>query len=279
MSIAVTAASGQLGAEVIGALKQLGEPSIVGLARTPEKATGLGVEIRPGDYTVPADLEVSLRGVNTLLLVSGIDAPEKRIEQHRNVIQAAKASGVRKIVYTSIQGAESGTGFSPIVQSNRQTERDVQASGMEWVIGRNGVYIEPDVEYIDTYKKTGVIRNCAGSGRCGYTTRADLGFAYAQMLTRDSHHGQTYNLHGDPLTQDELANHLNRAFGTSLKYVPMSVEDYRKDRAAELGEFLGGVIAGIYEGISQGAVDNPSHFARAAGRPHQSWSDYFTQLQ
>ena len=56
-------------------------------------------------------------------------------------------------------------------------------SGREWVIGRNGICIEPDVEFIETYKSKGEIANCAGNGKCGYTTRSELAYAYARMLT------------------------------------------------------------------------------------------------
>lgn len=276
MTIAVTAVTGQLGAAIAQALIAMdtGE-TIVGLARSPSKAKGLGIDIRPGDYDVAEQLRASLAGVDTLLLVSGMAAPQDRIGQHRNVINAAKAAGVRKIVYTSVQGAEEGTAFSPIIQSNRQTEADVRDSGLDWAIGRNGIYIEPDVDYIESYRKAGEIANCAGDGRCGYTTRPELGFAYASMLTGAGHNGQTYNLHGELLTQAELAAHLNKAFGTALVYRPMSFEDFKADRIADLGEFIGTVIAGIYQGIRDGANDRPSDFEAAAGRPHQSWDDYF----
>ncbi|QDV10308.1 Quinone oxidoreductase 2 [Rosistilla oblonga] len=277
--IAVTAASGQLGAEIVRAtVEVVGAENVVGLARTPSKAESLGVEIRPGDYESRSDLASSLQGVGTVLLVSGMDAPDKRIGQHRNVIQAAKEAGVRKIVYTSIQGAEQGTAFSPIVQSNRQTEADVRGSGLLWVIGRNGIYIEPDVDYIETYKQRGEIANCAGDALCGYTTRSELAFAYARMLTQSQHDGQTYNLHGEAITQQQLADYLNSAFGTDLKFREMSVAEYREERIAELGDFLGNVIAGIYEGIRNGAANNKSDFETAAGRAHQSWADYFGQL-
>ena len=98
------------------------------------------------------------------------------------------------------------------------------------------------------------------------------------MLTEDTHNGHTYNLHGEAITQYELANYLNRAFGTDLQYTPMTVEEYRADRVAELGEFMGTVIAGIYEGIRNGEADHPSHFAQAAGRDHMSWEEYFASL-
>lgn len=278
--IAVTAASGRLGAEVVrAAIGLVGRDRVVGLARTPERAESLGVEVRPGDYDSPRDLESSLQGIDALLLVSGMDAPAKRIGQHRSVIEAAREAGVRRLVYTSVQGAEEGTGFSSIVGSNRTTEDDVRESGLQWSVGRNGIYIEPDVEYVETYAQRGEIANCAGDGRCGYTTRPELAHAYARMLTDARHDGRVYNLHGEPLTQRQLADYLNEAFGTQLEYRSMSVAEYREERVAELGEFLGGVIAGIYEGIRKGAADNESHFAAAAGREHQSWAEYFGALK
>lgn len=280
MTIAVTAASGQLGNAIVKALKALtGDAKIIAIARTPQRAAELGVEVRRGDYGDRASLDDALTGVDTLLLVSGMDAPEKRIEAHRNVIDAAAAAGVRKLVYTSIQGPEADAGFSPIVKSNRQTESDVRDSGLAWVIGRNGIYIEPDVDYIDSYRRVGEIANCAGDGKCGYTTRPELAYAYARMLTDAAHDGRTYNLHGQALTQQALADHLSKAFGIELGYRAIGVEAFRQDRIAELGEFIGGVIAGIYQGISQGAFDNPSDFTAATGRPHQTWDDYFARLK
>lgn len=280
MRIAVTAASGKLGAAIVSATASLvGTDALVAVARTPSRAEGLGVEVRAGDYNEPQQLQRAFQGVDTVLLVSGMDPPDKRAGQHRNVIDAAKAAGVRKIVYTSVQGPEAGTAFSPIVQSNRQTESDVRASGLAWAIGRNGIYIEPDVEYIDTYKARGEIANCAGDGRCGYTSREELGFAYARMLTEPAHDGKTYDLHGEPITQARLAQLLGDASGTSLAYRSMDVETYRRERVDELGEFIGGVIAGIYEGIRNGAYDRPSDFEAAAGRPHQAWPDYFAALK
>ncbi|NQU36473.1 MAG: NAD(P)H-binding protein [Actinobacteria bacterium] len=279
MRIAITAASGHLGSEIVKATSSIfPEADVVALARTPERARGLGVEVLPGDYEDRAELEHSLRDVDSVLLVSGMAAPDLRIEQHRNVIEAARNSGVRKLVYTSVQGAESGTAFSPIVASNRQTEEDIRSSGLDWAIGRNGIYIEPDVEYVQSYVEMGGIRNCASDGRCGYTTRSELAYAYAQILADDRHIGHTYNLHGDAITQQELADYINGAFGTELTYTSMTVDEYRDDRIAELGEFMGQVIAGIYEGIREGAADNPSHYELAAGKEHVSWPEYFGQL-
>lgn len=154
-----------------------------------------------------------------------------------------------------------------------------KASGLNWVIGRNGIYIEPDVEYIEKYIASGEVANCAGEGLCGYVTRPELAYAYARMLTQPNHHGETYNLHGERISQATLARALSDAFGVSLRYRAMDIEAYRADRVAELGEFMGSVIAGIYQGIRDGAYDVPSDFARAAGREHPRWDDYFAALK
>ena len=279
MTVAVTAVSGHLGREIaLKLVAQTDSPPVIGLARTPGHVTDLGIEVRPGDYDQPEQLETSLAGVDALVIISGMAAPEDRIQQHRNVINAARAAGVQKLVYTSIIGPEEGTRFSPVVQSNRQTEEDIKASGLDWAIGRNGIYIEPDVEYIDSYKERGEIANSAGAGKCGYTTRSELAHAYSALLSRADLNGGTFDLNGTPITQMQLAAYLNHSFGTDLSYREMTSEDFVADRSAELGDFIGPIIGGIYEGIRQGVYDRPGDFAKVAGRPHQSWDDYFAGL-
>lgn len=275
MKYAICAASGQLGSAIINALKkEVDHQEIIALARTPEKAAHHGVEVRKGDYTIKADFDTALKDIDTVLLLSANGEPMARIPQHRNVIEAAKEAGVKKIVYTSVGGD-----FGPVVKSNRQTEEDIKASGLDYAIGRNGIYIEPDVDYIETYKQEGKISNSAGEGKCAYTTRDELGAAYAKMLLEEKHNGKTYSLTGEAISQYQLADYLNQAFGTNLVYEPMSVEDYEKERKAELGEFLGGVIAAIYGSIRRGDFDVDSDFETATGRPHMSWEEYFQRLQ
>ena len=110
-----------------------------------------------------------------------------------------------------------------------------------------------------------------GRSRCSETT-------YARLLTDPAANGRTFRLHGEPITQALLVDHLNTAFGTQLVFRSMTVDEYRADRVAALGEFMGTVIAGIYEGIRDGANDRPSDFEAATGRPHQTWDDFFASI-
>ncbi len=262
---------GKLGGAIIKALiQEIGKENVVGIARNTAKAAHLGVEVRKGDYNNREDFNEALQGIDKVLLISGSDKPERRVAQHQNVIEAAKQNGVQKMVYTSIVGDEKNTAFSPVVQSNRQTEDDVRNSGIDFIIGRNGIYIEPDLEYIDTYIKEGGIINCAADGKCGYTSRKELGDAYSQLLLNDNLNGKTLNLVGEGITQSQLADYINQVYGTTLSFKNISVEAYKKERQSALGDFLGTIIAGIYEGIRNEANDVTSDFETAAGRPHKS---------
>ncbi len=278
MKIAVTAATGQLGSAIaLAAKKQLGKEQVVGLARSPEKSQLTEIEVRPGDYNQVEQLQQSLRDIDAVLLISANGDPQKRPAMHRNVINAAKSAGVKKMVYTSIMGPISGAQFSGVVQSNRQTEEDIRNSGLLWSIGRNGLYLEPDLEYLPRYIQEGKIWNSAGMGKCPYTTRAELADAYTQMLIGDEHNSQIYHLYGELITQQQLVDYFNQAYQLELVYENMSVEAYRKDRTDELGPFLGTIIAGIYEGIRSRGFEVPSQFERAAGRPHQHLLEYIRE--
>lgn len=270
MKVAVTTASGLLGKAIIKELvNEIGADNVVGIARSPEKVRIKGIDVRKGDYNSLKDFEESLKGVDAVLIVSGNAHPDERIKQHRNIIEAAKINKVKKIVYTSINGAEEGNEFSFIVASNRKTEEDVRNSGMNWAIGRNGIYIEPDLDYLENYKKAGAIINSAGDGKCGYTSRTELAVAYTRMIL-DNLSGVTFNLLGEPITQQQLADAINRQYDLNIAYKSIEPEEFIKDRQAELGEFLGTIIGGIYEGIRTGEYDGKSDFEIVTGRPHKT---------
>ncbi len=280
MKAAVTACSGGLGSAIAKeAIKEFGSENVIGICRTPSKAEHLGIEIRRADYSSKEEYDDALKGIDVLLVISASGNPAPRVAMHQNVIDAAAKNGVKKIVYTSIIGSPEKSEFSDIIISNRVTEENIKKSGFDYSIGRNGIYIEPDVEYIEQYKKDGTIINCAGEGKTLYTTRGELAYAYTQMMKDEKHNGQIYNLGGEAISQNELAEYLNKTFNTNLVYEAVSVEEYKKERIAELGEFMGTVIAGIYESIRNGDFDVDSHYEKVAGRKHISWDEYFSSIK
>jgi NAD(P)H dehydrogenase (quinone) len=126
MTIAITGATGQLGRLVVNTLKaKVPTADIVALARSPAKAADLGVAAREADYAKPETLDRALAGVDTLLLISSSEIGQ-RATQHRNVIDAAKKAGVKRIVYTSLLHAD--TSPLSLADEHRATEADLKAS-------------------------------------------------------------------------------------------------------------------------------------------------------
>lgn len=278
MKVAITASSGQLGGTIVKATAQkLGKDNVIAVARTPKNAENLGLEVRKGDYNNKADLAKAFEGVEIVLLVSSNNIPEKRLQEHANVIDSAKEAGVKRLVYVSILGEDEDNTFNAVIKSNRDTEDYLKNSGIAWTIGRNSLYIEPDLEYVEHYIKEGKIVNCAGDGKCTYTSRGELGEAYACLIADESHSGKTYNLAGEPITQKELADIISEVYEANISYETISVEEYEKTCVENLGEFLGKIISGIYHGVSQGAFDVSSDFEKITGRKHITMLDFFKE--
>lgn len=121
MNIAVTGASGQLGRLAIDVLTaRTGPAGIVALARTPDKVADLGIETRAFDYEQAETLAAALKGVDTLILISSSEIGQ-RVRQHRNVINAAKAARVKRILYTSLLHAD--TSVVSLAAEHRETRQ------------------------------------------------------------------------------------------------------------------------------------------------------------
>ena len=277
MKIAVTAASGRLGSALLRHLSTLvGTNDVVAVARDPGRVLVTGVEKRAGDYRSEDGMRVALQGIDTVVMISApVAGGTERIPLHRNVINAASSAGVRRLLFTSVigNGAEMDTLFGATQQVNRQTEADLKASGLEWLIGRNGLYLELDVVQMRKAEETGVYSNPAGAGRCPYLTIDEIAFAFANLAADATQSGHTWNISGETLSQADLLRIACEVFGLHVRYEAMSDEDciakFRR-LMPERGEAVAHMLTGCFQSIRAGAFDVPSHFKEAAGRPAKS---------
>ncbi|WP_328805865.1 NAD(P)H-binding protein [Sphingobium yanoikuyae] len=183
MNIAVTGASGQLGRLAIDVLTaRTGPAGIVALARTPDKVADLGIETRAFDYEQAETLAAALKGVDTLILISSSEIGQ-RVRQHRNVIDAAKAATVKRILYTSLLHAD--TSVVSLAAEHRETEADLKASGVDFTILRNGWYTENYTSSIHSALQSGVFIGSAGQGKLASATRKDFAEALAIVAMSD----------------------------------------------------------------------------------------------
>lgn len=217
MKIAVTGATGQLGRLVIEGLRaRLPVADIVALVRNVSKAADLGVDTREADYTRPETLRRALAGVDTLMLISSSEVGQ-RLVQHGNVIDAAKAAGVKRIVYTSLLHADrSPLSLAP---EHVATEALLKASGLATTVLRNGWYTENYAGSIASAVASGAVVGSAGQGLIAAAARADYAEAAVAVLTGVGHEGKTYELAGDaPFTLADLAAEISRQTGKAIPY-------------------------------------------------------------
>lgn len=214
MTIAVTAASGSLGPLVIDELLARGvRPSqLVAVVRDLGRAEHMaaqGVTVRQGNYDNPPSLVAALEGVSRVLVISGTERG-RRVVQHANAIDAARAAGVDLIAYTSVLRAGEAT-LNPLLEEHVGTERYLEASGVPFVMLRNGFYTENYVPQARRVLASGELLTSAGEGRTASASRRDFAAAAAAVLTTPGHEGQRYELAGGTgWTMHDLAEVIGR---------------------------------------------------------------------
>ncbi|WP_196158299.1 SDR family oxidoreductase [Reinekea sp. G2M2-21] len=254
--ILVTAATGQLGRLALVALaEKVGANNVIAAVRNPEKAQDLaqqGFEVRHADYEKPASLQAALKGVEKVLLISSSEIGQ-RAPQHQAVIDAAREQGVSLLAYTSILNATS----SPLAlaQEHAATEHALAASGVPFVLLRNGWYLENHLAGARQAVDMGAVFGAAEDGKFSSATRADFAQAAAEILTRPNQAGKVYELAGsEGFTLTEYAAALSDISGKTVNYTSFDESQYR----------VALIDAGLPEGFAAILADSDAQAAKGA---------------
>lgn len=229
MSYVVIGATGQLGTLTVASLLDRGVAAdqIVAAGRNTEKLAELaqlGARTRQIDLSDRASLDGLLSAEDTVLLISGSEIGQ-RIAQHGNAIDAAKAAGVQRIIYTSAPKAS--TSALAVNPEHKATEELIAASGLASTILRNGWYSENYVPAIEQARQTGTILTSAGDGRVSSASRKDFAEAAAIALIDESTAGKVFELSGDHAwSQQELADAISIVIGGDVALANVSPEEH-----------------------------------------------------
>lgn len=269
--LVVTGATGQLGRFVIDELlERIPASDVVAAVRDTQKGADLaakGVAVRHADYDKPQTLADAFEGAAKILLISSSEVGQ-RIVQHRAVIDAAEAEGVELLAYTSILHAAE----SPMMLAEEHvaTEQALAASGVPYVLLRNGFYSENYTMSIPVALEHGAALGSSGDGKISAAPRADYAAAAAQVLTSPDQAGRVYELAGDEaFTMTEFAACLAELSGTAVVYKDLPEVEYAKVLAqAGLPDAFAAILANSSACAADGALyDTGQQLSQLIGRP------------
>ena len=228
--IVVTGGNGQLGRHIVQALRERIGNGFVVTVRDTAKASDLakeGISVRAGDFDKADEVARAIEGGDTILLMATLGTTEQRMKQYKNVIDAAKRQGTKRIAFVGYVADQPESPF-PSTPSIIQTLAYLKAQGFAPINLRNGNYAEAGLMTATRALASGKIVSPAGTGKISYVTRRDLARATARILTETGNEGKSFALTGPKAYgHAELAAMLSEVAGKKIVYEDISPESYK----------------------------------------------------
>ncbi|HET6740636.1 MAG TPA: NAD(P)H-binding protein [Kribbella sp.] len=267
--IIVTGATGRLGRAVVEGLAERVPADQLGVSvRKPDQAADLaarGIRVRRGDFEAPGSLAAAFEGATQVLIVSGPADPAP----HQVAIDAAKAAGAERILYTSHQAASPDSQFLA-TRGHAATEQDLADSGVPFTVLRNGFYASTPAFLLRPALETGELV-LPEDGPFSWTAHQDLAEAAVVALTEPGRlDGITPALTGpEALDYAEVAAIASKLLGRTITRVTVPDEEW-KQAALDRGmpEFVVDLTLGIFAAARRAefAVVDPA-LPKILGRP------------
>ena len=288
-TILVTGATGELGGKAIELLLEKTDASnIKALVRdaSAEKAKALaakGVELRVGNYDDTDSLISAFEGVDKLYFVSASEVGN-RVNQHKNVIHAAKEAGVGHVVYTSFE-RKNETESSPIYmisESHLLTEKLLREGDMAYTILKHNLYMDFLPMFIgENVLESGTIYLPAGDGKVASVLRDEMAEAGVAVLSGTGHEGKVYEITGnEAVSFGEIAEMISEIWGKKINYVSPDVNEFVETlKGAGVPDGAVAISAGFAGAIAEHELDQTdSDVELLIGRAPTSVKEFLTQL-
>ena len=237
MPILVAGATGNVGRPTVSALIAGGH-SVRALSRSEEKFSALpeGASGAVADLETGAGLDAALEGVDRLFLITANG--ETETARGLNAVSAAKASGVQRIVYLSVQDPDEEPPI-PHSRSKLPIEDAIRKSGCEYTILRPGYFFQTDFSVGQVIRDYGVYPMPIGSIGQNRVDARDIADCAVRALTEDGHAGAEYALYGpDTISGPDAAAVYARHFGREVHYGGDDVEQWAEPIKAFLAPWL-----------------------------------------
>ena len=236
MKVLVTGATGFVGQEVLRRLHAAGHTARILLRRpgspdAQELARRFGVTVGAGNALEAASLGAAMTGMDAVIHLVGIisEIGEQTFENvhtraTQNVVSAAVASGVRRMIHMSALGARANAA-SRYHQTKWAAEECVQASGLDWTIFRPSLIYGPQDHFVNLFARMAKFSPVLpvmgpGTARLQPVAVEDVAACLVKAMTEPRSVGQTLDLCGpERLTLPEILQAILAATGRRRRIV------------------------------------------------------------
>ena len=215
----ITGSTGNIGRGVVKLLKEHGHLGRA-LVRSPSRAELLphGVDVAVGDLTDVDSLTAALRGTDAVFYLQATGGPE----QPQNMVAAARAAGVRKVVMLSSVGAILKP--NPVIGAGLAAREAVfRESGLDVTYLRPNGLMSNALWWVDAIKNDNRVVDAYGPGRVPVVDPDDIARVAALVLAEDGHAGHGYIMNGpEALTTEEQTGILSEVLGRTIEFTDVT---------------------------------------------------------
>jgi len=277
---------------VIGATGNVGRPTVAGLLAKGEKVRALsrseeniaklpeGVEGVIGDLETGEGLAAACEGVDGVFLITSNGETES--ERGVRAVEAAKAAGVKRIVFLSVGNPDKEPGI-PHYKAKLPIEAAIKDSGMDYTILRCNFFMQTDLSVVGVAKDHGVYAMPIGTIGNNRVDARDIADAAINALTEDGHAGKEYPLHGpDNISGPDAAAIYAKHFGRDVVYGGDDVDAWGKPVEAFLPPWLLNSLKTMFLAQQQfggtASAEEVAQSEAAVGHPLRSFDDFVKEL-
>lgn len=226
-TVLVGGATGRQGNAVVDELLARGY-QVRGLTRKPARNKALklaekGVEVVQGNYADTESLLAAMEGVDKVFFYSGFSRDE--VAEGENVVAAARASGIRHLIYSSGAAAEPGKG--PEGAAKTQVELALVDSGVPYTVFRPVAFYENFNRQQKRIAEKGIVDSRDPDRMLYFIAIRDIGFFVGEAFDHpDEWLGQAVNIAGDAMTVQAYVDTFSEVMGQEIAYNQLPLDEY-----------------------------------------------------
>lgn len=233
----VTGATGGLGHRIVQSLRRDEQPvrAFVRLTSRYAHLEQQGAEICIGNLLQPRDIERAMQGVDYVISAHGSNdsnggnAQDLDYRANIDLIDQAKAAGVKHFVFISVLGADRGYEDAPVFKAKRAVEKYLQDSGLNYTILRPSGFASNLLPLAERFQKTGVYLLIGDpKSRTSIVSTDDLATIAVRSVEKEEARNQIFAVGGpEILTRDDIPRIFGRVFNREpiILNVPLMVLD------------------------------------------------------